>query len=284
MRRSIKNSRGTKIGHLRVSHEGIDSEGTLLKKVECQVGDEEASYVLPKYGKIEYLDFFGLPPFHELSIGPERVENIQESYSSTDHKEEINLKVAKPSIAKAELEKNYKSSKEQVKVTEVGMPKNKSVTSIYEFKGDSKCNLVIDKDIRISRSGIKDLKQELTSKEREYLRYIRREERLPSVVILKTMKIDGSSPKATMKMYPFWEKQSYNNEIVRCLEIGYLDYGDNETNFDKKHGKWFKFMSFEDFDHSQLEIREGGWQSKEVEKNGESFMTLENYERHIYSI
>lgn len=283
MIRSIKSSRGTQIGRMRISHDRVYNENTILKDINVEFDGKEKELKLPKYGKVDTIDTFGLPPFNEWAVGVENIEELSENFSIDNHEEAFESKVIGPLTGKIRLERKFESKKEAYQVHEIGSPNKKSIIGSFDIESSNgNCSIVIDRDINHSRDQINRLRKQLTEKEKKYLRDVRREERLPDVVVLKTMKIDGEAPVAKMEMYPFWEKRSYDEEKVRSLEIGYLNYGDNDTDFDKKHGKWYKLMSFEDFDHERLEIREGNWQSTEVKVKREKRQTLDHYEKYLF--
>lgn len=284
MLKDIDKPNGNRLGSLKINYAGKSNQGVPLKKIDCSVNGESSVKVLPRYSTADNIDLFGLPPFNEWAIGKENIENTSKEFSDGQIEEEFRSKTFLPSTAEIKLKRKINSLKETYSLIETGIPERKAVAVLFDIKSSNgDCRITMEKDINSSRAEINKLRDRLNKTENKYLTSVRREERKPDLVLLKTMRINGEAPAAKMEMYPFWEKTSYDNELIRCLEIGYLDYGDNETKLDQNNGKWFKLMSFEDFDHPQLEIREGNWKSKKIQQDGRKIRTLKNYEKYLYS-
>jgi hypothetical protein len=283
MYRSIESSQGEKIGSMEIVHGGVSADSNALKEIEAEVNGKEVHFTGSTFGKVDSIDLFGLPPFNEWEVGIEKVENLETKFSDGKIQETFRSEIISPSIASIHLERSKDDLDESYDIREAALPARKGIIGTFDIQSSiGECSIVLERDINNSRDEINRLRERLNEDEKEYLKDVRREERKPDVVVLKTMKIDGYAPAVKMELYPFWEKESYDNELVRCLEIGYLDYGDNETAFDRKHGKWYKLVSFEDFDHERLEIKEGNWQSREIEVSGEKRQTLDHYEKHLF--
>lgn len=261
-------------------------DGTIVTRMKSKVEGKETDFKMPRHNpSADWVEVFGLPPFNEFSGIPE-LKNTGNSFSSKKVDISEDFKVEDKGIhGKAiNLKRSLGDLEENYDIKEMITPSNHRSLGIFDIThSNGETKMLIERNIVHTRPDIYWLKDSRLSKlQKSYLEDVIREEGLPDIVISKNCLVDGTTPAAYEKMFPFWEKKNYEDEKTQLLEIGYLDYGKNENDLDDVHGRWYKLFSFDDFDHPYLEVREGNWESTEVEIDGEKQNTLKHYEKYIY--
>jgi hypothetical protein len=280
---------GEKLGKLTIDLKDDQPREDLLEyKVESQ-GELETEFDLPRYHTfLGWIEIFGLPPCNEwvlLEDFKQLEKEFEGEIKGEKYSESLKIEDKGPIGTWIELKRESGKMEEEHQAIELEYSETSTSGSMALFNIDhskGEYSARINRQIAENSEEVDKIKERLDKEEGKYLEARLEEEGNPSLVVFKKAEVYGSAPPVYQKMFPFWNKKEFNNSEIRILEVGYMDKGDSEEDIDNLHGRWYKLFSFEDFDHNQLEIREGNWQSTEIHFQGEKTHTKDHYEKHLY--
>lgn len=285
----VPEANGNKLGKLTLDlADSQPGENTLQYRVKSS-GEMETEFDLPRYDVfLGWIEVFGIPPYNEWVLLNE-FDEVEKSFSGEingeGYSESLSIEDRGPAGIQINLHRETADSEEEHQIRELNYSPVSTSGSMSLFEVDhssGEYNARLTRQIEQGKGEIEDLREELTGEEAEYLDEIIDAEGEPSIIVLKEAEVEGSTPPVYQKMFPFWNTTEFKESEIRALEVGYMNYGDNETDVDKLHGRWYKLFSFDDFDYDHLEIREGDWKSTRAELDGETIRTKDHYEKHLY--
>lgn len=280
---------GEKLSKLTIDIADAEIDNELINyRVESD-GEKQTEFDLPRYDThLGWIEIFGLPPYNEWVLLKE-FEQLNKNFcgkiNGENYSENLKIEDRGPAGVQIQLERKSGGAEETYRITELDATESSASESAALFHvdhSDGTYDARIDRRIAQESGELEDLKQELNEKERDYIENIISMEEEPDIAVLKKAQVNGETPAVYRKMFPFWERTEFENSEIRVIELGYMEYGDTDSEVDKLHGRWYKLFSFQDFDYDQLEIREGNWRSTEVELEGQKQNTKQHYEKHLY--
>ncbi|MFB6100685.1 MAG: hypothetical protein ABEK16_05415 [Candidatus Nanohalobium sp.] len=286
----IPEADGNKLGKLTLDLADSQPRVKVLQYSVNSTGEKETKFDLPRYDAfLGWIEVFGIPPYNEWVLLDE-FDGVEKNFSGDingeKYSESLSIQDRGPAGIQLNLQREMSDLQEEYRVVELDFSPMKTNDSMALFEVDhseGEYNARLTRQLAQEKGEIEDLREDLTDEELEYLDDVIDEEGEPSIIVLKEAEVDGSTPPVYQKMFPFWNTTNFENSGIRALEIGYMDYGDNETDVDKLHGRWYKLFSFDNFDYDHLEIREGNWKSTIAELDGETIRTKDHYEKHLYN-
>ncbi|MFB6116195.1 MAG: hypothetical protein ABEK10_01670 [Candidatus Nanosalina sp.] len=261
------------------------NDEVMIYSVEAEVEGEETRFELPRYDThLGWIEVFGLPPFNEWVLLRE-FQYLNKSFSGQLNGENYSesIEVEKKGVTghRINLQRTMEDEEEYYNIRTFETPQG-NTDSIFECINSRGVYTAAITKKEINNPDEGDLKI-LGEEQRKYAQKIFEKEGQPDKLTLKKSRIDGPTPAIYRKLFPFWDKEEFDDSQVISVELGYLNQGDNKTELDKAHGDWFKLFQFQEFDHSMLEIREGNWRSTTDWFKGDRKNTKEHYEKHLYT-
>lgn len=281
----IDKSSGEKLGAMELQlAENAVRDDVIVLNVHTEIADKETTIEVPRYiPSSGWIPIFGLPPYNEF-IGAPQLREMEKKFQSSETNYSERFRARRKGIQGVEisLKRRMKSLEENYRIRELPLTSGNNLGMIEVDHSDGRLKMTVEREIRQERKPINQISTRLDRQENEYFKTVKREEAMPDQLILKKIRMNGVSPPILRKLFPFWNKKKFRDEVVRVLEIGYLDYGENESRLDSSRGRWYKLFNFENFDQEFLEVKEGNWKSTEIEFEGERRSVLKNYERYLY--